>query len=166
MINPRDLDDEAARYGPAPNPATLEYLLEVVRGAPAAQIAQSDKLDGKTINVFGAATVILGLLASGRPTVHPSHHVFVTAIVIYLVAAVASLAGLWVRPFRVIDNPITLWADLYDVEPHAARWSIMDRLVEDSAKNERTLRSKMITLSIALVATGGEVLLIAIAAVR
>jgi hypothetical protein len=139
MIDPRESDQVATRAGATPHPQTLEYLLELARSAPQAQAEQSDKFDGKTVNVFGA-------------------------ILVYLVAAAATIAGLWVRRLRVIDDPRTLWTNLYDVDVHTARLAIMDDLVDGYGKNVRTLRWKKATLSIALVATGVEVLLIAFAA--
>jgi hypothetical protein len=164
MIDPRESDQVATRAGATPHPQTLEYLLELARSAPQAQAEQSDKFDGKTVNVFGAATVILALIASRSSSIHPSHNVLVAAILVYLVAAAATIAGLWVRRLRVIDDPRTLWTNLYDVDVHTARLAIMDDLVDGYGKNVRTLRWKKATLSIALVATGVEVLLIAFAA--
>src|SRR5437867_491785 len=112
MIDPRVTRDQATAVSQVPDPVTLAYLVEFAKGAPAAQVQQSQNFDGKTVNVLGAATVILGLMASDKSPVHASHGVIVAGIVVYLISALATVSTLWVRRFGVVDDPPKLWNTL------------------------------------------------------
>jgi hypothetical protein len=164
MIDERTTGDQAAPVSQVPDPVTLAYLVEFAKGAPAAQVQQSQNFDGKTVNVLGAATVILGLMASNRSPVHASHGVIVSGIVVYLVAALATVSTLWVRRFGVVDDPPKLWAALYDEPLETAQWAIMDDLVAAYSSNQRRLLWKTVGLSVALTAAIAEAVLFAVAA--
>jgi hypothetical protein len=164
MIDPRTTEDSAAQRGSCPNRETLAYLVEFTKGAPAAQVQQSQNFDGKTVNVLGAATVILGLMAFNKSPVHASHGVIVIGIVVYLVAALATVSTLWVRRFGVVDDPPKLWAALYDEPLETAHWAIMDDLVAAYSSNQRKLLWKTVALSVTLIAAIAEAVLFAVAA--
>lgn len=153
----------ASEPEPSINRETLKLLVDLAKDTPGEQVRLGASMDGKLVQVFAAATILIGLAAtaSGNDAI-PSYLVF-AAVGAYVGTAAASIYGLWVRTMRVSDTPNELWTKLYDVDPDDARHSVIADLADGYPENEGTLDCKRLALKIALILTGVEAFLMGVA---
>jgi hypothetical protein len=149
---------------PAINEGTLRLLIEQTRATPAAQVQLGESLDGKTVQVAAAASVVVGFLAIAPQTgARLPWELVLSAVLAYVMVIVAAISGLWVRKFSHVDDPQELWTKLYDEQPLDAMHSIITSLSEAYPDNETLLENKRWALTAALVGIGLEVVFVAAA---
>src|SRR5205085_11312613 len=83
-------------------PDVVDFVFEQGRAATERQLRDADALDAKATHVFGAATVIVGLSSFSQ---HPNAALLTAAVIVYLLAALATVWSLWLASFRVTDAP-------------------------------------------------------------
>src|SRR5688572_16037741 len=94
----------------AVNPQVLDFLYEITKDTPQGQLEAARALDTKLVQVFGPASVVMGLTqllgATGGAI---GTGLLIAALVLYLAVVVTCMAGLWARDFRVSWHADALW---------------------------------------------------------
>lgn len=140
------------------NPETLDLLYEVTRQGPPNQFREADAIDGKIVQIFGAASVVIGLSGLAQATLSDGATVLLgVAIGSYLVAAASSLVGLWVRRTKRPFHSDTLLADFWQSSPQELKYALVYELPEMHKHNQRILDLKADVVRLAVVATALEV---------
>ena len=142
------------------NPETLDFIYQHTRDAPEAQMRDVEALDAKMVQVFSAASVVVGLagLAVSRVegnTVAAS--LLMAALAAYMVTTAFALLHLRVRRVRRSFQADALWPDWWDRQPVALKHGLVKDISEAYAFNNGLMRQKRRTLQGALVALGTEV---------
>lgn len=144
-------------------PETLDFIFEQSREVPDTQMRTAEALDAKTVQVFAAATVVIGLAAAGGIRGHASVGWLVAAAVAYLVALVAAITALDVRDFRTNTSPTELWEKHWQDGVHEIKHALVSDLAEGYRVNDSLLNNKAKGFKVALIATGVESALVAVA---
>jgi hypothetical protein len=74
-----------------PDPKTIEFLLDFLRDAPERQIDNAESLDSKMVNIFGAASIVIGLAGFSSGGL-PLYNSAVTTLLVMGVLAYAATA--------------------------------------------------------------------------
>jgi hypothetical protein len=108
-----------------PNPAVTEFFVEHLGDVNAEQIAASESRDSKAVQVFAAASVVLGLVAAAAD--RPLTKLLGIAIVAYVLVGAASGYVVWPRTLliRPYDK---LWQQLHDEALDDARHTLVHLL--------------------------------------
>ena len=147
------------------NQDSLEFILEHIREAPEKQIQAIDTLDSKMIQIFAAASIVIGLTGLGSVTGSGRFDAIplVLSLIAYVSVAAVAIVHLWPRNIRWNLHADSLWPEYgkYDVE------DIREVLAYDTSEayafNRRVLDAKANTILRALIGTGLEVLFVGIA---
>lgn len=144
---------------------TLDLIFEHVKDAPEKQVEDVGAIDAKFIQVFAAASVLLGAIA----LVDSKHgdawgtRLTVVALALYLVMAVVSFIHLRPITLHGARYADTLWDDFENDEPAVLKKGIVLKVKEDYAYNRTLIEKKARTLKLGLALTAGEAVLVAIA---
>lgn len=153
-----------------PDAKTMEVFLEVVDGSTERQIDNASALDTKMVQIFGAASLVVGLAGFSSvsgPAAQGGRLVtalFIAGLIAYVLTVGVAFFHLWPREYHRL-GPDKLWDELHDLPEDDLRHSLIDRIGKDFAHNRRILDGKALTLVIALATSGVEVLLVALALV-
>ncbi len=160
----------AAVAGPLPpfEPGVRDFLFGYLKDAPERQRQDAADLDGKMVGLFGAASVVIGLLSIGNLGGSGNSSAAVTGFLIasaacYVLAAVGALIHL---------RPAWLYRSLHADElpasaafHHKQKDDILEFLVGDIAdaygKNKKRLASKATTILMVTIFLGLEVAMVA-----
>jgi hypothetical protein len=153
-------------------PGVRDFLFEYLKDAPERQLQDASDLDGKMVGLFGAASVVIGLVSIGNLGGSGKSSGAVTGVLIaaaacYVLAAIAALVHL---------VPVTLRRALHadTLRPAAAAHHKSKDVVVDFllgsietayAKNKDKLRRKGWTLLAVTILLGLEVTMVAAALV-
>ena len=146
---------------PEINPETLALIFEITREGPLNQIRDIDGFDTKLFQGFSVASIIIGLasfvgIAGGSlATV-----LLTSALVAYIVGAIAAIAGLWPRTARGATYAGTLWRDFWNATANDVRHAIVQDVAEAYDSNRRLLALKSVLLRSLLGATAAETFLV------
>lgn len=147
---------------PTLRPETLDFIYEASRETLPNQVEAAVGMDGKAIQVFAVASVVIGLAAAGGIHTAAPRILGILLVVAYVVAAVTSLMTLWVRKFRVADGTEQswrkYWADPVDEIKHA----LIADIAECEIENRGLLARKRELLGYAIGATAVESILVGI----
>lgn len=141
---------------------TLDLLFELVKDSPQADLRAVDAVDGKIVQVFAAAAVLLALPAAGNL----DSDCWVVALLIgSAVAAFAYLAletirGLWRREFRTTISPTQLWESYWSDDVATIKEALVADVAAGWPENDRHLRAKRKVLNRVLIALGVEAVMI------
>ncbi|MDP9438929.1 MAG: hypothetical protein M3P49_09310 [Actinomycetota bacterium] len=153
-----------------PNEEAAELFLEVVKDAPERQIDNASALDTKMVQIFGAASLVIGLAGFSSisgPAAEGGRWatvLFLFGLLAFVLTAFAAFVHLRPRKYQRL-GPDKLWDELYDLPIDDLRHSLIDRIGKDFAHNRSILEEKARTLRVALVTTGAEVFLVGLALV-
>jgi hypothetical protein len=89
---------------------TLDFILDYTKDTPRRQDEVSHMIDTKALQLFGAASIVLGLAAAGPLREGAAAWLFGAALVVYVAAAVAAFSVLRTRDFRVVDDADNIWS--------------------------------------------------------
>lgn len=147
------------------NQDSLEFILEHIRDAPEKQIQAIDTLDSKMIQIFAAASIVIGLTgfgsASGAGTLDAMP--LVLALIAYISVAVVAIVHLWPKYIRWNLHADSLWPAYGNYDVEEIRAVLAQDTSEAYAYNNRILNGKSNTILMALIGTGLEVVLVGIA---
>ncbi len=148
-----------------PKPETISFILDYSGGAPQRQLATSDALDGKGVQVFGAASVVLGLggLGSASQDSRVASALLLAAVIAYAVASAAAFRLLWTRRFRVTDDVNELYRNHSTNGLATVKHSITADAATAFDANGKLLAGKAKTLRWLLAAASVEVTLVTLA---
>lgn len=151
------MDDEATPLG-----ATLELIYEHTKDGPARQSATADAIDAKAVQVFAAASVVLGFGTFTTSDLNSwTAALYGVAVAAYLFAGAATWKILRARVFRVVDAADRWWPSHRLAETAYVREQLLDDLAAAAAKNRERLARKGRPLNPLLVAAGVETLFVA-----
>jgi hypothetical protein len=150
-----------------PLDGTVKLLYEHMRGGPERQQRSADAIDAKAVQIFAAASVVLGL---GTLTATSNLHglpafLYLLAAGVYAVAAWAAWHILHVRSVRVVDGADLWWPSHRLAEEEFVREELLQELAYAFDENRRVLDDKGGPLDTLLLATAVEAVLVAIAVV-
>jgi len=144
------------------NTNTVAFLVDLLKETLKDQSAAVQALDAKAVQVFAAATVLLGFVVTNPDTFAGHRGMLVTALAFYVGAAIATVTAIWPRGICVLPSD-TLWNQLYDEDVDDARHTVITYISRGYRPNETVLRDKRRALIGALACTGAETLLLALA---
>ena len=147
---------------PGPDPDVVDFIFEQGRAATERQLRDADALDSKATQVFGAATVIIGLSSFSR---HPNAALFTAAVAAYLAAAFVTVWSLWLAKFRVTDAPDQLLRFYWNMPLDETKYAMVTDMAAGFEENERELGRKRRGVLAVLTLAGVETALVGIAVI-
>jgi hypothetical protein len=153
---------------PAADPKTIDVIYERLSGVAESQFGDQANLDGKMVQVFTAASVVMaltGLSAAATTTPIPGVVAVLLGCALAAYAAVATLTGveLRARSFQALRFGSTLWDEEWDQSPEQVKVAVITQVKAAYETNRDILESKATVLFWGIVATGCEVALVAAA---
>jgi hypothetical protein len=140
----------------------VNFIFDQGRSATERQLRDAGAIDAKGTQIFGAATVIVGLAGFSRSANAP---LLAAAVCVYLLVALATLYALWLAKFRVTDSPSQL-IDRYWNEPlEETKYAMVLDMAKGFAENEASLGRKRRGVLWALGLTGVETALVGAAVI-
>jgi hypothetical protein len=143
-----------------PKPETIEFVYDATMDARARQLRAAEAHDSKAVQVFAAATLVIGLGAAGSLHGTAPAAIIGVALAGYVVAAWAALSCLRVRRFSVEPSPAYLWRRYWSSDVLTMQHALIADRGKGYAKNAERLREKTRWLRYAVVATGVETVLV------
>lgn len=142
---------------------TLDFLFEYTRDAPARQFSVVDGLDAKIVQVFAAATVIVGLAA-----VNLAHQPF--AVTIFLAVAILAYIGVVVATVRAVGvtdykgnaHADALWHKFWADDVMSIKHALVASTSKAYAENRELIAKKGSAVQCAIIATGIEAIAVGI----
>lgn len=136
------------------DPATLDLIYEVTRQGPPNQFREAETLDAKIVQIFAAASVVLGLAAVAGDMVIGF---LVLAVIAYVAVAGATLWGIWIRKTKRPFHSDTLLEDFWKDSAADVRYALAYELPEMYSHNQRIIDDKATAAKLAIIATAVEV---------
>lgn len=169
----------------APHPETIKLILDYKKDDPRDQLHDSEQLDTKLAAVFTVATVVLGFAARlpdagnlelpvvlGQTTSEPTTlHIGLAGLLVRLIAicwVVVALCAVRHLRTRTYARPLeagVLWERYRHREPDEVRIILVRDIARADSENSELLSQKARLLNAAVVATGIESTLLALALV-
>ena len=145
---------------------SLEFIFEYIKEAPEKQVQTADALDTKMVQIFGAASIIIGLAGLSSVSLSTERWVIlplIGALLAYIAVAVVTFVHLGPKAMRRNLHADVLWPDYGEYEVQ----DIKEILVQDTrdayAFNKGVLFDKATMISRALIGTALEVIFVGIA---
>jgi hypothetical protein len=145
------------------NEDTVKLIFEITRDNPERQVADAKDLDTKMVQVFSAASVVIGLVSfSGRPAHHSWWIDVLTGglLLSYGATALVAFMHLRAREFRRTLYASNLWRETWNRTPMEIRHALIADISEAYVHNRPILNQKGRLIQIAVVTTGIEVALV------
>ncbi len=124
-----------------PSPDTLRLLYHHLKGAPFRRIRDGNRQESKAINVFAAATILIGLAGVAHPSPTNLRWLVVLLSVLAVVAYAAAVGGtvftIWPRAYRAADYDDTLWPTFWDMTPSEIQHAIIEDITAGASANKR-----------------------------
>jgi len=148
------------------DPETVETIFDLVKNAPERQMDNANTLDTKIVQVFSAASVVIGLLGISSGNLEQARWIsacLVGALSLYGVTAISTFLHLWPKPFRRSLHGDTLWQEAWNMTRIEVHHTVIADVSKAYVHNKSLLRGKAYSLSIAVFATAVEVVLVGLA---
>lgn len=150
------------------NPETFKEIYELTRGSLDRQVDQGQMLDAKMVQIFSAASIIIGL--AGFSVSGGAVRDVAVGVLLALALALASYGAVAYVAFRNLA-PSTyqllyypdVWRRSWDEEPDELHHSVITKIAGNYERNALVLVGKAKALRIAIGAAGIEVALVGIA---
>jgi hypothetical protein len=145
------------------DPAILQALYNHVKEAPERQLADARDLDSKMVQVFGVASIVIGLAGLSDRGLEGGDAV--TAILIFALLSYAAAAGfavldLWPREFWRSLHADTLWKEYWQDAPEKTQHALVANIASAYEHNRDLLTHKAYLIQRALVATAPRLFLL------
>ncbi len=153
------------------NPKTLKLILDWVGDVPDRQLKDAEYLNSKMVQVFTAASAVMGLagfsntVAPGNPP-HPSAAataLVALAFLLYLGVALHAFLHLRNQKMAAVRDPDQIWTKLWDATEDQIRHSLIAATAEAFKTNKAVLDGKTDRIQGALFLTGLETALATLA---
>ena len=140
---------------------TLDFIVDATKGGPADQFRNMESYDSKIIQVFAAASIIVGLtqVTQGSGESLPGI-IFYAIIALYVGNIFAFVYGLWPRPAYAVFHSDTMWTTHRDMPLNDLKYVFNDSIVDSYKKNKKVLDAKARAVCLVLGATAIEGLLV------
>jgi hypothetical protein len=146
-----------------PDDKTVEFIFEYTKDAPERQASDIESLDTKVVQVFSAASVVIGLLGVSTTSLRnapATDPLLALAVASYVVTAAMALYHLYPTEQRRSQHVDELWLKGWNEEVTHIQHALIEDIREASAFNQNVLRQKRNTLVATVGATGAEVLFV------
>ena len=148
------------------NPESLDLILELTKGGPESQLRDVDALDAKTVQVFAAASIVIGLATLvGDRGGTASTVLLLLALGSFAVSVGAAAVGLFVRDFRKSYQADYLWGHFWDRPAQELKHSVVADIAAAYSHNKTVIETKARAAQVAVIMTGLEALLVGLALV-
>lgn len=144
---------------------TVEFIFDYTKEAPERQSRDLDALDNKMVQVFSAASVVIGLAGISSTTLGSTGDIDVLltiAVITYVVAAVAALIHLSPKKQRRSLHVEELWPRCWNMKVKDIQHALIEDIRKAYSYNSQVLKRKRGTLVVAVGATGIEVVSVGI----
>ncbi len=148
------------------NPESLDLILELTKGGPESQLRDVDALDAKTVQVFAAASIVIGLATlAGERGGTASTVLLLLSLGSFVVAVGAAAVGVFVRDFRKSYQADYLWGHFWDRPAQELKHSVVADIAAAYTHNRTVIETKARATQVAVMMTGLETLLVGLALV-
>jgi hypothetical protein len=142
-------------------PGTLDFIYQATRDGPESQSRDVDAMDQKAVNVFAAASIVIGLASFSRDAGGTAATVcFALALGAYAVCVVATILAMKIRVFFNTSHADYLWPNYYDVKPEDIKHALVEDISKAYAKNKQVIETKSRAAQLAIYAVGLEAFLV------
>jgi hypothetical protein len=145
------------------DPATLDLIFDVTRQGPPNQFREMEALDAKLVQVFAAASVVIGL--AGVAGVGRSNIVgffLAIAVAAYMATAFIAFWGMRMTRTRRPYHSDSLLGDFWQSNAQEVKYALAYELPNIHFHNEAIIESKANAARIAMLATALEVVAVGI----
>jgi len=142
---------------------TLDFVFDLVRDAPEKQLHDLEALDNKMVQIFGAASIVIGLAGvSDAITDRPlaADVLLVAALVTYVATAIVAFFHLRLREFRRSLHADVLWDEMWQLDPTQIKHVLVDDVSRAYRHNKLVLHEKGRTILAGLILAGLEVMFV------
>lgn len=150
----------------SPNPDTLRFIYEQIRGVPRDQQRTGEALDDKVVKCLAAGSVVLGFSAV---TTLGNSGGAVVALALAALVAFGGLTAIAVRQLTPVSYRVTddrsAWDSQWDQAPADAMQAIVSDTANSYASNDELNRAKPTGVRRALLLLAVEVVLVGLSAV-
>ena len=148
------------------NSESLDLILELTKGGPESQLRDVDALDAKTVQVFAAASIVIGLATLvGDRGGTASTVLLLLALGSFVVSVGAAAVGVFVRDFRKSYQADYLWGHFWDRPAQELKHSVVADIAAAYTHNKTVIETKARAAQVAVIMTGLEALLVGLALV-
>jgi hypothetical protein len=171
---PEHTDHTIQQAAGEPNPETLDTILDWVKDLTERQARDAEYLNTKALQVFTAASVLIGFAGFSNTTPPGSspggRNLTVTALVVvgvvaYLAAAAVTFYSIRTLHLKVTRFGATLWEEHWTDDPVTLKVALLDAIGRASKENDAMLAPKGRALKIGLLLTSLEAVLVTAAVV-
>ncbi len=155
---------------PTPRPDTIEVFYDLTKGVLERQIDNARDLDAKILQIFSVATIAAGLAGfstAGSQAFRGNWAdaaLLALAFAAYAAMAYVSYQHLKPRRWKRLNYP-AFWNEGQYLKASQVRHSVIAKVVDNYADNQRMLGEKVSTIRLALATTAVEIVLIGAALV-
>jgi hypothetical protein len=153
---------------PPPDPATVDLIYNHLKDVAEKQFGDQANLDGKMIQIFAVASVVMGLTGLSGATQVKNITVGVVlglALAGYIVVAALTGFEYRVKQFEALRFGATLWDKQWDQAPEDVKIAVIDRVKEAYNTNKSILNEKATLLTWGIGAVAVEVVLVVAAVI-
>ncbi|HVA21105.1 MAG TPA: hypothetical protein VNN74_03285 [Candidatus Micrarchaeia archaeon] len=140
-------------------------IYQHLRGAPASRIHDGQRQEAKAVNLFAAATVLVGLAGISQPHSGSWRWLIVLlsacAAIAYATVVGATVFTLWPRAYRAADYDESLWLRFWDMTPTAIQHAVVEDITAGSKTNKVANAAREVGVYWVLGATAAEALFVA-----
>jgi hypothetical protein len=145
------------------DPATLDLIYEVTRHGPPNQFREIESLDAKLVQVFAAASVVIGLAGvAGVGRSSTLAFFLAIAVVAYIAAAAAALWGMRMARTKRPYHSDSLLGDFWQSSAQEIKYALAYELPDIHSHNQTVIESKANAAAVAMFATALEVVAVGI----
>lgn len=154
--------------GDEPPPGTVDVIYDHLKDVAEKQFGDQSNLDGKMMQVFAVASVVMGLTGLSGAGAIKNIAVGVTlglALLAYICVAVITGVEYRVKKFEALRFGSSLWEEEWDQPPEQVKLAVISRVKDAYDGNKRILEGKSALLGRGLIATAAEVVLVVAAVI-
>ncbi len=150
-----------------PYKETIDLIYDRLSGVAEAQLGDQSDLDGKMVQVFTGASVVMGFSGLTAATATSNPVLVATflglALAAYVLVAVATGLVIWTAKFQVLRFGSSLWEEEWDQTAEQVKRAVISRVKTAYDTNLEILNDKGNLLKWGIVSTGIEVAFVAVA---
>jgi hypothetical protein len=140
---------------------TLDFIFDIVKDAPEAQLHNAEALDAKIIQVLSVASVVVGLVGFGiqKEVLNQVRHIvpLLVGVVAYILVVCLAIAHLRGASFRRSLHGDQLWTTYWNDDVIGIKHALVTDIAAAYTHNKAMLQKKQATLLWALVFMGIQV---------
>ena len=151
-----------------PPPGTVDVIYNHLKDVAEKQFDDQKNLDGKMVQIFAVASVVMGLtgLSGGTTVKNVAVAVFLSlALTAYVAVAFFTGFEYRIKNFEALRFGDSLWREEYDQSPDQVKIAVIDRVSHAYKANNGILTDKANLLTWGMIAVAAEVVLVVVAVI-